>query len=192
MSLPPAFTGSAPSERMSSPRGPLKSEALARNVGRRPSAGLNQPPMKGGSALLDVVGRDDERAVVGQVVEAFDTDTRDGAQADAAERGHEARIGRQGDASASCAGCPAGLTRRARAARMTRTTSSIVPSNARSSEWMITASSGTRKRRDRAAAVEVVAPAQVVEDGLGLRGLRVRGPRSAARRRARSSRLTSR
>ena len=53
---------------------------------------------------------------------------------------------------------------------MTRTTSSIVPSNARPSEWMIDGIVRHAQRRDRAAAVEVVAPTQVGEDGLGLRG----------------------
>ncbi len=92
MSLPPALTGSAPSERMRMPSGPTKSASLAKNVGRRSRAGASQPPMKGGSALLMWLAARMSGPWVGKTVHALDAHTRDRLQAEAAQAGDEARV----------------------------------------------------------------------------------------------------
>ena len=93
----------------------MKSDGLGEERGAATQRRAQPAADEGRVGVAHVVGRDDERTVVGQVVEAFDTDARDGAQTDAAERGDEARIGRQATRATHAPAAVAGLMRRPRA-----------------------------------------------------------------------------
>ena len=121
MSLPPALTGWAPSERMKTPA--ALEERLLGQEGRAPLQGRTQPAAdEGRIGVADVVGSDDERAARGQVVETLHADTADGLQAESSEAGDEAWVGARPSGSLM-----AFVFSRA---RMTPTTSATVSSNA--------------------------------------------------------------
>ncbi len=144
MSLPPAFTGSAPSERMRMPTGP-REERLLGEEGRPSSQHRGEPATEEGRIhVAQVVGGDDERAIRGQVVQALHADVGDAAEADSREKGDEARIGRQSRRLAHVPCLPWSAVLSASRARTMATTSATVSSNERPSERTMVASSGTR------------------------------------------------
>ena len=178
----------APCQRRNRPTGPTNSCSLARKCGRRPRAGASQPATSGGSALLMWFGATISGPSWGRSRVVVDhRDPGRAAEEHARREGQEPRDGRE-----PAPRVIAGPASRLRARGSALTTSPTVSSSA-----VPVAADERRRRRGRAAA-----PPRACcrcRRGAAARPRAARpsaesgsSPRSAARRRARSSTDTSR